>query len=201
MTLNEIGLRLNADKSSRFHDYLDFYESMLPGRDFEGRLLEIGIMDGLSMRMWREYYPKAEIVGVDIFNKDHLYNSDWNVPADIKLLELDATKKKDMQSLGKFDIILDDGSHMTADQQKSFDILYKDHLTKDGFYIIEDLWTSHMKEYVNSKVTTIDWLDKKHEKGLFIAMFTHKHDGIENIFPEYKGLDSQTAVIPGGQKL
>ena len=61
--LNDMGLKYDADKSSRFHLYLDFYQLMLPDRNFKGRLLEIGVMDGLSMKMWREYYPNAEIVG------------------------------------------------------------------------------------------------------------------------------------------
>lgn len=200
MTLNEIGLRLNADKSSRFHNYLDFYEKMLPGRNFKGRLLEIGIMDGLSMRMWREYYPKAEIVGIDIFNKDHLYNEPWDVPASVKLLELDGTKKEQMQPLGLFDIIIDDGSHYTADQQKSLEILYP-QLSPGGAYIIEDLWTSHIKEYQNAKLTTIEYLKKLEKKGVKMTYYKHKHDGIETVFPEYKGLDSETVVIPGGQKL
>ena len=44
--LNDIGLKYDADKSSRFHNYLDFYQEQLPDRSFSGRLLEIGVMDG-----------------------------------------------------------------------------------------------------------------------------------------------------------
>src|SRR2546430_616290 len=69
--LNNIGLRHDTDKSSRFHNYLDFYEQQLPDRSFDGRLLEIGVMDGYSMAMWREYYPDAaDIIGLDIMPKD-----------------------------------------------------------------------------------------------------------------------------------
>lgn len=200
MTLNDIGFRLNADKSSRFHNYLDFYEEMLPGRDFTGRLLEIGIMDGLSMRMWREYYPHAEIVGIDIYNKDHLYNSDWNVPESVKMLELDGTKKEHMAPLGMFDIIIDDGSHYMRDQQKSLKVLYP-QLNPGGLYIIEDLWTSYIKYYQNAKQTTLEFLKGLEAKGVKMTYFRHKHDGIQTVFPEYKGLDSETVIIPGGQKL
>lgn len=201
MTLNDIGLRLNADKSSRFHDYLGFYEKNLPGREFAGRLLEIGIMDGLSMRMWREYYPNAEIVGVDIHDKSHLYNEPWDVPRSVTMLQIDATDRQAMKKLGRFDIIIDDGSHMTLEQQVAFLYLYPYQLAKDGVYIIEDLWTSHMAEYVNSARTTIDWLKGIEKSGVEMLHFSHKHDGTEKIFPEYKGLDSQTVIIPGGQKL
>ncbi len=68
--LNDIGLKFNADKSSRFHNYLDSYQKQLPDRTFKGRLLEIGVMDGCSMSMWREYYPDAEIVGIDILTRN-----------------------------------------------------------------------------------------------------------------------------------
>lgn len=201
MSLNDIGLKYDADKSSRFHNYLDFYESMLPGRDFKGRLLEIGIMDGLSMKMWREYYPDAEIVGIDIYDKKHLYNSDWNVPESVNLLQLDGTKKKDMKPLGKFDIIIDDGSHYMMDQQASFELLYFNQLNPGGFYILEDLWTSHIDYYQNAPITTIEYLKRLEKKGMEMTYFRHKHDGIKTVFPQYTNLDSETVIIKAGQKV
>lgn len=197
--LDQLGLKYNADKSSRFHNYLDFYEKVLPDRSFKGRLLEIGVMDGCSQMMWREYYPEAEIIGIDIYDKEHLYNSDWGMPESVKLLKLDGTDPKQMEPLGKFDIIIDDGSHMTKEQQKSFDILYYKQLNENGIYIIEDLWTSMMREYINSRLTTIEWLKRLEKAGMKVEYFFHKHKGIEKIFPEYKGLDSQTVAIKAGQ--
>lgn len=202
MILNEIGLRLDADKSSRMHNYLDFYEEMLPGQDFTGRLLEIGVMDGLSMRMWREYYPMAEIVGIDIFNKEHLYSEPWDVPKTVRLVEGNATKKSDTEALGVFDIILDDGSHTHRDQQKAFLHLYKNQLSQSGLYIIEDLWTSHMGgHYANAKQTTLEWLKGLEKKGVKMTYYRHKHEDPEKLHPEYRGLDSESVIIPGGQKI
>lgn len=197
--LNEIGLRLNADKSSRFHNYLDFYQKHLPDRGFSGRLLEIGIMDGLSLMMWREYYPNAEIVGIDIVNKDHLHNDAWKVPKSIKLLQVNGTVEKPVRALGNFDIIIDDGSHFMHDQQRSFELLYYKQLNKGGFYIIEDLWTSYIDYYQNAKLTTIEYLKRLEKKGFKMSYFKHKHDGISTVFPKYKGLDSETVIIGAGQ--
>lgn len=201
MLLNDIGLKYDADKSSRFHNYLDFYEKQLPDRSFKGRLLEIGIMDGLSMKMWREYYPEAEIVGIDIYDKEHLYNNDWQVPASVKMLKVDGTDPKQVKELGMFDIIIDDGSHYWADQQKSFELLYYKQLNKGGVYILEDLWTSHIKFYANAKFNTIDYLKKLEKKGMKMTYFSYKHKGpgIQTVFPEYKGLDSMTVAIKAGQ--
>jgi len=203
MLLNDIGLKYNADKSSRFHNYLDFYQKHLPDREFSGRLLEIGVMDGLSMRMWAEYYPKAEIVGIDIKPDmaSYMHNEHWQVPERVKLLTLDGTKKADMQPLGMFDIIIDDGSHYWAEQQKSFEILYYSQLNKGGVYILEDLWTSHIEFYNNAKINTLDYLKKLEKKGMKMTYFRYKHKGlgIQTVFPEYKGLDSETVVIKAGQ--
>lgn len=200
--LNDIGLKYNADKSSRFHNYLDFYQEQLPDRDFSGRLLEIGVMDGLSMKMWREYYPNAEIIGIDIKDMSMFHNTDWQVPESVKLLTLDGTKAKDMKPLGKFDVIIDDGSHYWADQQKSFDILYRQQLNPGGVYILEDLWTSHIDYYANAKINTLEYLERLEKKGMKMTYFRHKHSGIQSVFPKHKGLaklGSITVAIKAGQ--
>lgn len=190
MTLDEIGVRLGADKSSRAHNYLGFYEEMLPDREFKGRLLEIGVMDGLSMRMWREYYPYASITGIDINDKKHLYEHPWNVPLEVSLFQIDGTKPEATKALGTFDIILDDGSHKTSEQQKAFKHLYKNQLSPEGVYVIEDLHTSFNEEYVDSKLTTVEWLAGLLKKGVRMTLF-------DNGNPK----ESLTAIIPGGQKL
>lgn len=199
--LNDIGLKYNADKSSRFHHYLDFYEKQLPDQSFKGRLLEIGVMDGLSMRMWRDYYPNAETVGIDIKDMEHLYNDDWQVPRSVKLLNVNGTIEKPVRDLGNFDIIIDDGSHYMHDQQRSFELLYYSQLNKGGYYIIEDLWTSHIDFYQNAKLTTLEYLKQLEKQGMKMTYFKYKHKGpgIQAVFPEYKGLDSETVVIRAGQ--
>lgn len=202
MLLNDIGVKYGADKSSIFHNYLDFYQEQLPDRDFAGRLLEIGVMDGLSMKMWREYYPKAEIVGIDIKDMDHMHNNDWQVPDSVKLIKCDGTDPEQVKKLGNFDIILDDGSHYWLEQQKSFEILYYSQLNAGGTYIIEDLWTSHIDYYANAKINTLDYLKKLEKKGMKMTYFRHKHNGIQSVFPGEKGLaklGSITVAIKAGQ--
>lgn len=202
--LNDIGLKHDADKSSRLHHYLDFYQKHLPGRDFSGRLLEIGVMDGLSMKMWAEYYPNAEIVGIDIKPDmaSYMHNSDWQVPESVKLITADATAPLQLKPLGKFDIIIDDGSHYMSHQQRSFELLYYSQLNKGGIYIIEDLWTSYIDFYQDAPLTTLEYLKKLEKKGFKMTYFKHKHDGpgISVAFPDYKDLDSETVVIRAGQK-
>jgi hypothetical protein len=179
MKLQELGIKHNTDKAF-FHKYCDFYEKNLPKRSFKGRLLEIGVMDGASLAMWAEYYPNAEIVGVDIFDKSHV-----QIPG-VKVLQLDATDTAALKKLGNFDIIIDDGSHKTADQQASFEHLYYKQLNKGGFYVLEDLHTSLMPSYVDSKLTTIDYLKKSKLK-------------IKHYRRDADVADSMTCIIPAGQ--
>lgn len=199
--LNDIGLKYDADKSSRFHHYLDFYQDNLPDRDFSGRLLEIGVMDGLSMKVWREYYPNAEIVGIDIKDMSFMHNTDWQVPESVKLIQCDGTDPKQLKELGMFDIIIDDGSHYMSHQQKSFKHLYYNQLNKGGVYVLEDLWTSYIDFYQDAKITTIAYLKQLEKKGMEMSYFKHKHKGkgIATVFPKYKDLQSETVVIKAGQ--
>lgn len=149
--LHEIGMRYGTDKAT-FHGYLDFYQDQLPTREFAGSLLEIGVMDGASLKMWRDYYPNALIVGVDPHRPTKVNGC--------YVFDLDATNASHMDEISEwtqFGVIVDDGSHMTEDQQRSFDLLWPS-VAPGGVYVIEDLHTSYMSNYVNSPRTTLEWL-------------------------------------------
>lgn len=200
--LDQLGVKYKADKSSKFHNYLDFYQAQLPDRSFKGRLLEIGVMDGASMKMWREFYPDAEIVGIDIKPMDFMHNDDWKVPETVKLITADATDPKQCKKLGMFDVIIDDGGHYMSQQQKSFEIFYYNQLNPGGIYILEDLWTSYIDYYQDAPLTTIEYLKDLETEGMKMTYFRHKHDGIKKVFPNQKGmaeLGSITVAIKAGQ--
>lgn len=175
MLLNDIGVKHGTDKAT-YHKYCDFYQKLLPKRTFKGRLLEVGVMDGASIRMWAEYYPKAEIVGIDTVDKSHLSIEGAT------LLQIDATDPAALADLGMFDIIIDDGSHKTSDQQKAFEQLYYSQLNKGGKYILEDLHTSLWPSYVDSKLDTIKYLKKlKNIKVHFFQRDKSINDSITSI--------------------
>ena len=47
--------------------YLDVYDPILvPWVDKEIKLLELGIHKGGSLQLWRDYFPRGIIVGIDI---------------------------------------------------------------------------------------------------------------------------------------
>lgn len=154
--LHELGLRHGTDKAT-FHGYCDFYEEHLPPRDTVTRLLEVGIMHGASLRMWHDWFTNAQIYGVD--NDYDLFDS--AEAHRCGLIYADATKADDVRErlapFGPYDVIIDDGSHLTQDQQDAWYYLWP-HLRPGGAYVIEDLHTSYMANYVNSQQTTIEWL-------------------------------------------
>lgn len=134
-SLNEIGRRYGTDKGMR-HTYLDVYEQLLAGRRCESTtLLEIGVLEGASLQMWREYLG-GKIYGVD---NDPRRRWEGNTEG-CTVLFGDATNREFTESIAPdnfFDIIIDDGSHKEEDQLLSYCLLLP-KLKRDGLYIVED---------------------------------------------------------------
>ena len=118
-TLDQIGLSTNSDKSSNYHDYLNFYETFFSKiRNSNNNILEIGILNGDSLKLMSDYFVNSTIYAFDIENKSHL-----NIPR-CKILQGDQGDRQFLNSLGniEYDIILDDGSHKMRHQQISFGV-------------------------------------------------------------------------------
>ena len=66
-TLNKIAQSYGTDKSSDIHNYCVKYEKYLPFNRYDYlNILEIGILNGKSLKTWKEYYYRSNIVGIDI---------------------------------------------------------------------------------------------------------------------------------------
>lgn len=115
------------------------------------KLLEIGVggeadakKGGGSLRMWKRFFPKARIVGIDIFDKRHFSESRIDVRICDQTDE-DALRKLSAE-YGGFDIIIDDGSHVNEHVIKTFHVLFP-LLRPNGFYAIEDTQTSYWPSF------------------------------------------------------
>jgi len=140
--LDRLGREYGTDKSSLKHHFLDFYERYLATtRDTTTSVLEIGVFNGQSLRMWADYFPAASIVGVDI-NPDTLrYAADRihvQIANQAKADELEQVARQH----GPFDLIIEDGSHVWGHQILTLQTLFK-HVRPGGYYILEDLVTSY----------------------------------------------------------
>ena len=94
------------------------------------RVLEIGVDHGGSLQLWKSVFPWAVIVGLDINPACKEYEEDG-----IQIVTGDQTDTKLLQSLGGFDIVIDDGSHDRTHQSTSFTALWP---STRMVYVIED---------------------------------------------------------------
>lgn len=138
--LQEIGIESGTDKYG--HGYLENYESHFDDiRNDVKCFIEIGVLGGKSLTMWEKYFPNAIIHGVDINPSCMTYESER-----IKIHIGDQSNNNFLMHLkdriGYYDILVDDGSHITKHQISTHNILYE-NLKKGGFYCIEDLGNSY----------------------------------------------------------
>lgn len=141
-TLDAIGILHGTDKSSRNHGYLPLYDEVLtPIRKRRIRLLEIGVFGGASVRMWKDYFPRGEIVGLDR-DPQTLAHAEDRIAIHLADQSDTAGMTALVRKLGPFDVIIDDGSHIWAHQIETLRALLP--LVKPGgTYILEDLHTSY----------------------------------------------------------
>lgn len=138
-SLEDLGRKYQTGKMT--HRYLPKFERFLAPLRHEGfDLLEFGVKEGSSIRMWHEYFPAANIVGVDIKPvaiEDDLprYSFFQGNQADLTLLHMLAQRYK-------FRLIVDDGSHFWGHQIFTFQIMFP-WLEPDGIYICEDILMSY----------------------------------------------------------
>jgi hypothetical protein len=121
-----------TDKNT-IHSYLDVYEELFKDRTDITDLLEIGIDKGGSLKLWSDYFKKANICAMDIDE------SQMRVGYVDRLMTLkcDAYDKKNIPKK-QFDIIIDDGPHTFISVIK-FLFYYLPLLKDDGILIIEDV--------------------------------------------------------------
>ncbi len=163
MNLLEIGKKYPSTKN--ISGFIELYEKYFSKyQNSEINILEIGVDDGHSLRIWREYFPKANICGIDIIEKKFTINN-------VEILKGDQTDliflKSIIQKYKNFDIIIDDGSHQSKHIIKSFKFLFF-YLKSDGIYVIEDLQTSYLPRFGGSRIN----LKKKNTSMNFIKSLT-----------------------------
>lgn len=157
--LTALGEHYGTDKAIG-HRYTPHYHQRFEAlREEPITILEIGIggyqkeIGGHSLRMWRDYFPKGTIVGLDIIDKSELAE-------DRVIIEQgDQSDPRDLHRIGKthgpFDIIIDDGSHEVNDVIQSWVILW-DYLKDGGWYCVEDIGTGYWPSYGGSSVSNLD---------------------------------------------
>ena len=177
MSLIEIGKKYPSSKN--ISGFIQLYEKYFFSlKNSKINILEIGIENGDSLRIWREYFPNANICGVDIIKKNFQINN-------VDIQQGDQSNHNFLKSLidnyKKFDIIIDDGSHKAKHIIASFNFLFP-YLNNDGIYVIEDLQTSYFPRYGGSRIN----LRKKNSSMNFIKSLTDSINYEKNNKPFFK---------------
>ena len=162
MTLSEFAKRYPTDKDFTHKYYDSVYEKYFnPIKDDAKLICEIGIggfsgahgwIPGNSLKVFRDYFVNASILGLDIVRHENI--------ADLDRITLDwlDQSKRDLvieyaAKLQDYDLILDDGSHNVYDQQITLAHFLKS-LKSGGIYVLEDL---HSSIEVNIPEKTAIW--------------------------------------------
>ena len=123
--------------------YFSIYERWFsPYRGKEIVFVEVGVENGGSAQMWKNYFGKGvKIVGVDI-------NPNCNLIEDEQItVEIGSQGDKNFwrafkEKYPRVDILLDDGGHIPREQITTFREMFP-HIKDGGIYICEDCHTSY----------------------------------------------------------
>lgn len=147
-TLQELAKKYGTDKQESEHNYIPMYQKLLSTTKVDN-LLEVGLGSGASVKMWRDYFPDAQIHCVEYFdieNKEKWNNTEGNIDG-VKIYRGDSTKIETWDTIPYgLDVIIDDGSHHPDDQIKTFELAFE-HLHIGGYYFIEDLHCGFEQKY------------------------------------------------------
>lgn len=138
--LDENGRHIGGtDKHGPNHRYGAAYESLLHDVREDARLvMEVGIADGSSLLAWREVFPNALCVGLDIMpdagpRLATYTRTEFHVG--------DATLKEVCDRTAgsrKFDLIVEDATHRLEDTLRTLLYLWPYVRPRGGLYVIEE---------------------------------------------------------------
>lgn len=153
--LKALAVLFGSDKWND-HWYASRYQWHFQGlRHRRMKILEIGIggyddpnAGGASLRMWKYFFPKSQIFGLDLHEKHGVAQKR------IQVLQADQGDSAALRAIaeqhGPFDIIIDDGSHRNDHVILTFECLFP-ALKDSGFYAVEDTQTSYWPEFGGHK--------------------------------------------------
>lgn len=149
--------------------YIDgFYDKLfVTKQDKYVDILEIGVHEGKSIKLWRDYFINGIVFGIDILDLSFLNDEERIIPmgfANAYTSETISGLKR--MSLYGFDIIIDDGPH-DLKSMIYFLVHYQNLLKPGGILILEDIidvrYISNLTDCLDEtkgKITVLNMYDK-----------------------------------------
>lgn len=172
----------------KWHHYLEIYDRHLAAwRNRPLRLLELGVLHGGSLQLWRKYLgAEATIFGIDIDDRCADLASNG---CEVRIGSQDDEQflSSVVAEMGGIDIVVDDGSHIASHQRASFKHLFP-QVSVGGLYFVEDLHTSYWP----------DWEGGLGRDGTFIEsakmMIDHMHEWYTTTESEFSSLNLRESM-------
>lgn len=116
------------------HGYVPTYERLAAEIGENGRVCEIGVYQGASLRLWQRLFPTGFVCGVDC-NENAIWPQ--GTGKIVAGQEDPALRWKLSACCEQWDLIVDDASHIALLTQRTFDTLWS-LVAPNRFYVIED---------------------------------------------------------------
>lgn len=153
--LEAIGRRHGTDKGS--NDYLRHYERWLrPLREAPIVILEIGVAEGGSLRMWRDYFSAARIVGIDD-RAECAAQASEGIAVEIGDQRDPSFLDEVLRRHGSPHVVVDDGAHTDSAIIDTLEHLFP-RLVPGGLYFVEDLHASYDPRFRDRTVSAATYL-------------------------------------------
>jgi hypothetical protein len=156
MNLEEIVDNSRTDKNT-IHSYLPLYQNLLINkRESAKNVLEVGILQGGSIKLWSDFFTNATIYGLDIMNSNNVWEGIKNNEKIILYTSTDAYNNDFfinhfLNKNIRCDFMLDDGPH-SLESMIQFIKLYSQIMTDDGILIIEDVQSWNWIDILKNEV-------------------------------------------------
>ena len=191
--------------SIKWSNYFEIYENLF--KRFEKKkitLVEVGIGNGGSLFMWRNYFGKrAKIIGVELNPEAKKLEKNG-----FKIFIGDQSEpnfwKNFFKKVGKVDILIDDGGHTNLQQITTL-MESINHINSGGMIVIEDTHTSYMRNkgfknpskfsFINFTSSLIEILHRRN------PMINKKLNSLSKLINSIEYYDSITVINIAKKKL
>jgi hypothetical protein len=144
-TLEKLGGLHGTDKVDEFHTHAGrsnaavYHQYMKTWRGDSFSMLEIGVLDGASLRMWHSYFPKANVIGLDIDPRVSVMEREG-----FRILVGSQTDESLLAQTNPSNLrlVIDDGSHVNELTIETFRYVFP-KLRPGSLYVIEDTIPSY----------------------------------------------------------
>jgi SAM-dependent methyltransferase len=112
-------------------------------------IVELGVHSGGSLRLWRDTFPGATIIGFDAQAPAR------GLPSKCTLVQGSQGERADLERIlahaDTIDIVIDDCSHLAEPTRLAFDTLFP-HVRPGGFYVVEDWGTGYWPNWPDGEL-------------------------------------------------